>query len=147
MLIECPECAKQVSDRAAACPSCGFPIAEHVRAGAEEAARKEERSTRKVAGEVDCVPCEARGFRMLQEDDDRGGSREVFRWCALCEHSGRVPLCESSAGYFAVAYRSVDAFLAGQVDADSDDVHHVGTERPEGHRYPKAGPRKAPSEE
>lgn len=27
-LIECPECAGRVSDRAAACPHCGFPVRE-----------------------------------------------------------------------------------------------------------------------
>ena len=26
-LISCPECGRQVSDRAAACPDCGYPIA------------------------------------------------------------------------------------------------------------------------
>jgi len=26
-LIKCPECGKEISDRAAACPNCGFPIA------------------------------------------------------------------------------------------------------------------------
>lgn len=26
-LIKCPECGKQVSDRASSCPNCGFPIA------------------------------------------------------------------------------------------------------------------------
>jgi len=25
-LISCPDCAKQVSDQASACPFCGFPI-------------------------------------------------------------------------------------------------------------------------
>ena len=25
-LIKCPECGKEISDRAKACPSCGFPI-------------------------------------------------------------------------------------------------------------------------
>ncbi len=28
MLIACPECAKQVSDKAAACPNCGYPVEE-----------------------------------------------------------------------------------------------------------------------
>ena len=36
-LIACPECAKQVSDKAAACPNCGHPILE--RASAPQAAR------------------------------------------------------------------------------------------------------------
>lgn len=26
--IKCPECGKEISDRAAACPYCAFPIAE-----------------------------------------------------------------------------------------------------------------------
>jgi uncharacterized membrane protein YvbJ len=25
-LLNCPECSKQVSDQAAACPSCGYPL-------------------------------------------------------------------------------------------------------------------------
>ena len=28
MLISCPECHKQVSDKAAACPNCGYPVGE-----------------------------------------------------------------------------------------------------------------------
>ena len=28
MLISCPECGKQVSDKATACPGCGYPAAE-----------------------------------------------------------------------------------------------------------------------
>ena len=26
MLIECPECKKQISDQAKSCPHCGYPI-------------------------------------------------------------------------------------------------------------------------
>lgn len=29
-LMECPECGKQVSTRAAACPHCGFPLSREV---------------------------------------------------------------------------------------------------------------------
>lgn len=29
-LIECPECGKKVSDRAASCPDCGYPIDEYI---------------------------------------------------------------------------------------------------------------------
>ena len=32
-LIKCPECGKEISDKAAACPSCGCPIAEMVKSG------------------------------------------------------------------------------------------------------------------
>lgn len=28
MLITCPECGKQISDKAVACPGCGYPVAE-----------------------------------------------------------------------------------------------------------------------
>ena len=38
VLIRCPECEKKVSDRANACPSCGFPVA---RGGARNAAPAE----------------------------------------------------------------------------------------------------------
>ena len=27
-LIKCPECGKEISDKAASCPNCGFPISE-----------------------------------------------------------------------------------------------------------------------
>jgi TM2 domain-containing membrane protein YozV len=29
-LIKCPECSTQISDKADACPSCGYPIAKNV---------------------------------------------------------------------------------------------------------------------
>jgi hypothetical protein len=141
MLISCPECERQVSDRAAACPACGFPIAEHVAAEAAGAARDEERSSRVHVGEVDCAICEARGFRMV---DPEGSGNQVFRWCATCEHSGRVPLCQSSGGYFAVAYARLEEYLAGAIGEGGDDVRALGPERPQGHRYPEPGPRKSP---
>ena len=25
-LIKCPECGKEISDKASSCPSCGYPI-------------------------------------------------------------------------------------------------------------------------
>lgn len=32
-LISCPECGKQVSTAAVACPGCGFPVAENITSG------------------------------------------------------------------------------------------------------------------
>ncbi len=29
-IIQCPECKKEVSDRAGACPSCGYPISQNI---------------------------------------------------------------------------------------------------------------------
>ncbi len=34
-LLDCPECAHKVSDRAFACPSCGYPIAGNPSRGAD----------------------------------------------------------------------------------------------------------------
>ena len=35
-LINCPECKKQVSDQAPACPNCGAPIASSLKPGQEQ---------------------------------------------------------------------------------------------------------------
>jgi hypothetical protein len=140
MLISCPECERQVSDRAVACPGCGFPIAAQVAAEAARAARAAERSARERVGEVDCAACEARGFRMVEPE---GGGGQAFAWCSVCEHSGRVPLCKSTDGFFAVPWAKLEAFLRGELDA-GDDVRALGAEAPKGHRYPQAGPRKSP---
>ena len=46
-LIPCPECDKQVSDRARSCPHCGFPVAEEIgRALAEVTGFESVRSVR-----------------------------------------------------------------------------------------------------
>ena len=34
-LIKCPECGRQVSDKAAACPDCGYPINSSIQSHAE----------------------------------------------------------------------------------------------------------------
>lgn len=38
-LISCPECGKQVSDRADSCPNCGYPISKLKTGGPEERAQ------------------------------------------------------------------------------------------------------------
>lgn len=35
-LIKCPECGRQVSDKASKCPQCGFPIRESMGANGKE---------------------------------------------------------------------------------------------------------------
>lgn len=50
MLIPCPECEREASDRARACPHCGFPIAEEIgRALAEVTGHDRLRSARQRA--------------------------------------------------------------------------------------------------
>lgn len=139
VLVECPECAQRVSDRAAACPQCGFPVAAEWEARREREAADAERSGRKKIGEVDCVNCAARGF-VTEGPEDRPGA---FSWCASCEHSGRVPLIQSPRGFWAVAFASLEAFLGGE-DLAGPNVVFISEHGPEGHRYAQAGPRKAP---
>ncbi len=136
MLVDCPECARRVSDRAAACPQCGFPVAAEWEAQREREAAAADRSSREQVGEVDCASCNARGF-VTEGPDDRPGA---FSWCVVCEHSGRVPLVQSPRGFWAVAFASLDGFLGGE-DLERPNVIFVGEHAPEGHRYEKPGPR------
>jgi hypothetical protein len=139
MLIACPECARQVSDRAKACPDCGFPVAEHVgeqQAAAERAARL---ASREHVGEIDCPRCEARGFVQFETTDELGHTREVFTWCGDCRHSGRVHQCRDLAGFYAVSLEVLEKFLTGDLDRDDAGVHFVGAVRISEHRYPQPG--------
>jgi hypothetical protein len=140
VLLDCPECGKQVSDRASACPGCGFPIAEHLTLEREAKALELDRSSRVEVGEADCPHCEARGFSTKTVIKEDGRTGEQFGWCTHCEHSGRVVLVQSSRGYWAVAYARVAAFVAGETDGDAAIVF-LGAELPASHRYPVAGAR------
>lgn len=141
MLVACPDCDQKVSERAKACPQCGFPIAEHMAEIAREAATQRERTTRTEVGEVDCVPCVATGFCTEEFRDEDGRQKSRFFWCEVCEHTGRVTLCRSERGYYAVARYAVAEFLAGTRNDDDEHVVFLGTETPGPHRYPAAGER------
>ncbi len=136
MLVDCPECAHRVSDRAAACPQCGFPIAAEIAAAREKEATEADREQRERVGDVDCAVCEARGFT-TEGPEDRPSA---FSWCVTCEHSGRVPLVRSPKGYWAVGHASLDAFLGGE-DLQRPNVVFLGEHAPEGHRYQRPGDR------
>lgn len=142
MLIACPECTREVSDRARACPGCGFPVVEYLaeQRAAEEHAKRV--ASRVRIGEADCPHCEARGFRTFEIKGEDGDSRMAFSWCHCCEHSGRVHLCHDSAGYYAVDLARLAPFLAGDIDEDGEAVVSLGSEFTPGHRYPQAGRRR-----
>jgi hypothetical protein len=147
MLVACPECERRVSDRAVACPDCGFPVSEHFAAARKAADAADARKSRREIGAVDCVRCEARGFRMFTEMVD-GKETQLFAWCTVCAHTGRAVLCEASNGFFAVARSEVARFLAGEAEPDGEDIQHLGTERPTGFRYPDPpGSTEPPSED
>ena len=136
VLVDCPECEHRVSDRAAACPQCGFPIADEMKARREREAEEVDRAQREHVGEVDCTICNARGF-VTEGPKDRPSA---FSWCVTCEHSGRVPLVRSPKGYWAVGFTALGAFLDGE-EASSPNAVYLGEHAPEGHRYPQAGKR------
>lgn len=138
MLVTCPECAREISDRAQTCPGCGFPIAEELAARAS--ARSSDREHRKHVGEVDCPTCEARGFRSIDAFDELGKPMQTFTWCARCLHSGRIALVQSPRGYYAVTEKVLATFVAGEID-EGDDATFLGPNAPAPHRYPNAGPR------
>jgi hypothetical protein len=138
MLVTCPDCGQKVSDRARACPGCGFPIAEHLAEQVLADALATCRTSRTVLGEVDCVPCEARGFRTIPATPD---APALFEWCSVCEHTGRVTRVRSSRGWFAVARLEVERFVGGARDEDGVLVRFLGPTEPPPHRYPKPGER------
>lgn len=133
MLVTCPECERSISDRAVTCPGCGFPWAEHRAALVAQEAIERDRSTRVAQGEVDCVRCEARGFRVIPKGEVDAGA---FEWCAVCNERGRVVLCHSDRGYFAVARAVVEEFVAGRRDDGGLEVVYLGAAPPPPHRYP-----------
>lgn len=137
MLIACPECAHQVSDRAPTCPQCGFPIAEHLAELRAQQAAATERETRRVTGsETDCGPCKGRGFRMLEQLDEQGATKQAFEWCGSCNETGRLPVVQSTGGYWAVAIAHVEAFVRGELPPDSPHVTALGPEPPSPPSYP-----------
>jgi len=140
MLIACPECAHEVSDRAPTCPRCGFPIATHVAEQRAAEAATLERTTRRVTGDhTDCAPCKGRGFRMLDYVDEQGTKKQGFEWCITCNETGRLPVVQSTGGYFSVALEHVEAFVRGELPTDSPHVTSLGPEPPPPPSYPAAG--------
>ena len=139
MLIPCPECARQVSDRAKACPDCGFPVSEHVAEQRELARQKLVLDSRERVGEIDCPRCEARGFVNFSETNEDGETEQLFSWCSDCKHSGRVHQCRDLDGYYAVSLAALEGFLSGALGREAAGVVFVGTELVVGHRYPQAG--------
>lgn len=140
MLIECPDCGRKVSDRAAACPDCACPVAEVV---AKQAAQEpsppqghasfaSSRATLERA--VDCPKCEARGWHWASEGQ--------VMWCIPCEATGRIVLCRADDGFYAVAEYAIARFLSGELHPpQSGVVFYLGPDEPSAHRYPQPAAR------
>lgn len=137
MLIACPECAHEVSDRAPACPKCGFPIAEHMaEQRAQQAAVDERQTRRRTEATTDCEPCKGRGFLMIDWTDEQGARKQGFEWCVACRETGQLPVVQSAGGFWAVAIAHVEAFVAGEIGSDSPHVISLGPEPPPPPSYP-----------
>ena len=55
-LITCPECGREISDQATACPHCGFPVQSHIHSAKKESvARQSNKEEKSVQMEVDDV--------------------------------------------------------------------------------------------
>lgn len=140
MLIACPECAQQVSDRAAGCPRCGFPIAEHIaEQRAVEQAELERTSRRLTEAYTDCAPCKGRGFVMSHWTDARGDKHQGFSWCERCNETGRLQVVHSAGGFWSVAVGHVEAFIGAEIGPDSPHVDALGPEPPPPPSYPPPG--------
>lgn len=131
-LIECPDCGRKVSDRAASCPDCACPVAEVMAEEREEQRRREVLESRKaLEREVDCPRCEARGMYPLPDG--------YVEWCPVCEATGRIVLCEADDGFYAVATYAIERFESGELHPHTSGVvFYVGEEAPNRHRYPEA---------
>lgn len=134
-LIECPDCGRNVSDRAKSCPDCACPVAEVVAEQRAATARAEALSSRKaLERQVDCPRCVARGMYELADGD--------VMWCPVCEATGRVALCEAADGYYAVATYATDRFEAGELHHETSGVvFYLGKIAPARFRYPEPSPR------
>ena len=66
-----------------------------------------------------------------------GDTRTGFEWCSICEHTGRVVLCKSTTGFYAVQTARLDDYLSGAVDHDETAIVALGADAPSGQRFPK----------
>jgi hypothetical protein len=129
-LIECPDCGRKISDRAAVCPDCSCPVREVLAERRAEEELKESIKTRKRhKREVDCPRCEAKGWHPY-------GEKDLIQWCIPCEATGRVVLCEDAGGFVAVAPYAIDRWLAGEIHAGrSGVVFAIGKTEPKDPRF------------
>lgn len=107
-LIKCPECGKQISDKAKTCIGCGYPIKEHL----EELKEKEENrklyicsscGTQNNDGEDYCISCGMRltPYHAMPSEHDRAdeiekeGFRGIYRSTIFGLQEVYCPRCGS----------------------------------------------------
>ena len=87
-LISCPECKKEISDRAHSCPSCGFPLDEYfqeLKEKEEEKKREEERKKQEELVSVLSQIAEKRKTEEIRVCPFCGGEISAdSRFCGFC---------------------------------------------------------------
>lgn len=90
-LIPCPECDESVSDRAHACPHCGFPVAEEIGKVLTEVTGSDRvRSARQQAAGAKLQRWATRYVE--DEQEGKGGSRWAARGESFIEQHKRLVL-------------------------------------------------------
>ena len=94
-LIPCPECGKEVSDRALACPACGFPVVAGLEEMKEvqkvrekerlhnEKIRKEMEQVSEISRHTDVLCCDLNGVRFDQKVLKLVPGDIAERYCAI----------------------------------------------------------------
>ena len=94
-LILCPECEREVSSAAAACPGCGHPIATPSVPGLGLASRPAQSSQLQKPSErqrLQCAGCGSDRLQYLKEDNRAAGCVVALLGAALCTFIIGIPI-------------------------------------------------------
>ena len=97
MLIECPECNQQVSDKAQACPKCGHPI-QPVRPVAAEAPKTPSRTGEKFLIALGAIAALATIGGLFQEKPHETDPANSYCSNKFATSSHLRAICEGGAG-------------------------------------------------
>jgi uncharacterized Zn finger protein (UPF0148 family) len=122
MLIQCPECSREVSDNAASCPNCGYALTEADKAKAKEKAMAEqarsEREAREAAAKAEADQSNKKIGSFIKYGI--GLLVVIFMWRACSSASDSkesAPICSSSDAWL-YAQQAVEGVLKNPDEAD-----------------------------
>ncbi len=125
-LVACPECTKQISTLAAACPHCGYPM--QAKAATQNSATAPQlRNCPDCGGSgsqrKDCFCCGGTGIELCGCHEGRGWTGYEFIVCQLCHGNYRSPCsCCAARGYDIVKCSTCEG--SGQLTFAQFDVLH-----------------------
>ncbi len=126
MLISCPECSRKVSDKALACPGCGYPIASYVTAASSSpsASCSLARSSQPAASSIPVIPAaipSASGRRRKKHKKLPNGFGSIQKLTGNRQrpyaaypptkefHLNGSPVRQEALGYFETWYAAYDS--------------------------------------